>query len=123
MSDIPEAGMGAMVCGLYTFDSCLRFHVAYDTHDMCAPCRHKEGHQECTRDSNCQYCINWSDIECSLYERNLQQKGKMRQKKLDKNAASVSLEDSLAVDPEDLEDTTAEESEMEDSGSQPKSVD
>ena len=35
------------------------------------------------------------------------------------NAASVSLEDSLAVGPDDSEDTTAEESEMEDSGSQP----
>ena len=84
MSDIAEAGTGAMACELYTFDSCSRFHVAYDTHDMCAPCRHKEGHQECTRDSNCQYCINWSDIEWSLFERNLQRKGYRRQKKLDK---------------------------------------
>ena len=73
-----------MACELYTFDSCSRFHVAYDTHDMCAPCRHKEGHQECTRDLNCQNCTNWSDIEWSLYERNLQQKGYRRQKKLDK---------------------------------------
>ena len=73
-----------MACELYTFDLCSRFHVAYDTHDMCATCRHKEGHQECTRDLNCQYCTNWSDIEWSLYEHNLQQKGYRRQKKLDK---------------------------------------
>ena len=39
------------------------------------------------------------------------------------NAASVSSEDSLAVGPEDSEDTAAEELEMEDSGSQLKSVD
>ena len=44
MSDIPEGGMGTMACELHTFDSCLRFHVAYDTLDKCAPCRHKEGH-------------------------------------------------------------------------------
>ena len=80
-----------MACELYTFDSCSRFHVAYDTHDMCAPCRHKEGHQECTRDSNCQYCINWSDIEWSLYERNLQRKGYRRQKKLWKTPWQLAL--------------------------------
>ena len=39
------------------------------------------------------------------------------------NAASVSPEDSLAVGPEDSEDPAAEESEMEDSGSQIKFVD
>ena len=69
---------------LYTFDSCLHFRVAYGTYDMHVPCRHKEGHQECARDSNCQYCINWSDIKWSVYDRNLQRKGKRRQKKLDK---------------------------------------
>ena len=39
------------------------------------------------------------------------------------NAASVSSEDSLVVGPEHSEDPTAEESEMEDSGSHLKSVD
>ena len=40
-----------------------------------------------------------------------------------RNAASVSPKDSLAVGPEDSEDPAAEESEMEDSGSQIKFVD
>ena len=73
MSDNSEAAMGGMARELYVL-------ICY----MCAPCRHKEGHQECTRDLNFQYCINWSDIEWSLHESNLQQKGKKRQKKLDK---------------------------------------
>ena len=84
MSDVHEAAAGAMANELYIFDLCLHFRAAYHVHDMCAPCRHKEGHQECTRNLNCQYCINWSDIEWSLYERSLQRKGKRRQKKLDK---------------------------------------
>ena len=83
MSDIPEVSVRAMGWELCTFDSCSYFRAAFDTHDMCAPCRHKEGHQECTRESNCQCCINWSDIKWSLYECNLQQKEKRRQKKLD----------------------------------------
>ena len=66
------------------FDLCSHFRIAYHTHYMCAPCRHNEGHQEYNRDLNFQYCINWSGIEWSLHESNLQQKGKKRQKKLDK---------------------------------------
>ena len=80
--DISEAAVVVMARELYTFDSYWHFRAAYDTHDMCAPCRHKEGRQECTRVSNCQYFINWSDIEWSLYERNLQRTGR-RQRKLD----------------------------------------
>ena len=57
MNDVPEEAAGAMVRELYTFDLCLHFRAAYDTH-MCAPCTHKEEHQECTRDLNCRYCIN-----------------------------------------------------------------
>ena len=65
MSDVPEEAAGAMVRELYTFDLCLHFRAAYDTH-MCAPCTHKEEHQECTRDLNCRYCINC--FQCIGYD-------------------------------------------------------
>ena len=66
------------------------------------------------RDDNCQFCLGWTDIEWSLYKCNLQRKEKRKQKKFDKvQWESISSEDSLAVDPEDSEDTAEEESEME----------
>ena len=118
MSDVPETAAGAMARGLSTFDTYLLFRVVYDSHDMYATCRHIEGRQECTRESNCLYCLNMSDIEWSLYGHNLQRKEKRKQMELDKVqcAESVSSEDSLAVEPEDSENTAVEESEVEDSG-------
>ena len=118
MSDVPETAPGAMARGLSTFDTYLLFRVVYDSHDMYATCRHIEGRQECTRESNCLYCLNMSDIEWSLYGHNLQRKEKRKQMELDKVqcAESVSSEDSLAVEPEDSENTAVEESEVEDSG-------
>ena len=83
--------------------------VCLMTHTTCVPCV-----EVCTRDDNCHFCLGWSDIEWSLYERNLQKKENRKQKKLDKiQCESVSSEDSLAVNPEESEDTAAEESEME----------
>ena len=100
MSDVPESAANALA-KLKTFDKCSHFRASFDTYDMCASCRAKEGRPECTREDNCVACVSWDDVIWDLYGKNIQHRQRAKQRKIEKTrTSSMSSEDSVSMLPE-----------------------